>query len=161
MKIKLAHLKQEKDYTCLPATIRIVLKHFKVNIAEGLIAKVSNTSKRGTNLEEAAESVEAFGFKAIELEEASLAELVEFLDKNLPVIAVVDAEYLPYGKIGLHAIVVNGIEGNRISFIDPALGKEFSLPLLAFFKAWDARGRCGLVIYRKLTPKTKTRKKKK
>ncbi len=137
------------------------MRHFGVDISEGLIARASNASERGTNLEEAAEGVEAFRFKGIVLEEAGLNELVEYLDKNMPVIAVVDAEYLPYGKIGLHAVVVNGLEGNRISFIDPALGKELSLPLLLFFKAWHARGCSGLVIYPKPKSKKKLRKKKK
>jgi predicted double-glycine peptidase len=62
-----------------------------------------------------------------------------------------DVEQLPYGDFGFHAVVINELEGNTVSFVDPALGKEISLPLLTFFKAWHSLGRSGLVIYPKST----------
>jgi len=58
-------------------------------------------------------------------------------------------EQLPYGKSGAHAVVICGFEKNEVLYIDPALGREMSLDLLTFFKAWESLGRAGLVIYPK------------
>jgi predicted double-glycine peptidase len=48
-----------------------------------------------------------------------------------------------------HAVVVCGLEGDNVIFIDPALGKEVQLDSMTFYKAWTSRGRSGLVITRR------------
>jgi len=146
MKIDLAPLQQEKSFTCLPAAIRIVLRHFGVDFSEELIAQVCNTSERGTNIEEVAYGISGLGFKSFHFEEYGLPQLADYLDKNIPIIVALDVALLPYGDTGLHAVVVNELEGNEVAFVDPALGMNMSLPLFTFFKAWDSRGRCGLII---------------
>ena len=64
-----------------------------------------------------------------------------------PVIAFVSVKHLPYGgQSGVHAVVVNGIEKNRVSFIDPARGEEITVEQDTFVKAWQARNCLGLLI---------------
>jgi ABC-type bacteriocin/lantibiotic exporter with double-glycine peptidase domain len=63
------------------------------------------------------------------------------------VIVALGAEHLPYAHSRLtHAVVVSGLEGDDVIFIDPAPGREMRLETLVFFKAWCARGRSELVI---------------
>jgi ABC-type bacteriocin/lantibiotic exporter with double-glycine peptidase domain len=149
MKIDLIPLPQEKTNTCLPAAIRIVLHHFGADFPEEQIAQACKTRKRGTNLEHAADGIKTLGFKAIHFEQSDLPQIIDYLNKNIPVIVALDVEQLPYGDFGFHAVVVNELEGNIVSFVDPALGKETSLDLLTFFKSWHSLGRSGLVIYPK------------
>lgn len=147
MKISLIPLQQGKDNTCLPAAIRIVLHHFGADLSEEQIAQACKTRKGGTNLEHAADGIKTLGFRAIHFEQSDLPQIIDYLNKNIPVIVALDVEKLPYGDFGFHAVVVNELEGNAVSFVDPALGKQISLPLLTFFKAWHSLGRSGLVIY--------------
>jgi predicted double-glycine peptidase len=60
------------------------------------------------------------------------------------------AEHLSYaGDRTSHAVVVCGLEGENVIFVDPALGKELHLDSVTFYKAWTSRGRSGLVVTRR------------
>jgi ABC-type bacteriocin/lantibiotic exporter with double-glycine peptidase domain len=133
----------------LPAAIRNVLRHFGADFSEEQIAQACKTQKRGTNLGQAVEGIKTLGFNATHFEKSDLPQIIDCLNKNIPVIVALDVEQLPYGDFGFHAVVVNELEGNTVSFVDPALGKEISLNLLTFFKSWHSLGRSGLVIYPK------------
>jgi ABC-type bacteriocin/lantibiotic exporter with double-glycine peptidase domain len=148
MKLDLIPLPQEKSNTCLPAAIRIVLHHFGADFSEEQTVQTCKTRKRGTNLDDAADGRKTLGFNAIHFEQSGLPQIIDYLNKNVPVIVALDVEQLPYGDFGFHA-VVNELEGNIVSFVDPALGKETSLNLLTFFKSWHSLGRSGLVIHPK------------
>jgi len=147
MKIDLAPFKQEKNSTCLPACLRIVLHHFGTDLPEETLAQACKTNKEGTSIEEAAKAVRFWDFDAIEFEEASLFDLVDHLMKGRPVIVALDVTQMPYGDSDLHAVVVCGLEENEVKYIDPGYGKEMSLDLMTFFNAWHSLGRHGLVIY--------------
>lgn len=62
-------------------------------------------------------------------------------------IVVLGAEHLPYGDFGSHAVVVIGFEGNNVILIEPAFGKELRIDMLEFLKAWQSRGKNGIIIH--------------
>jgi ATP-binding cassette subfamily B protein len=147
MKIELPCLKQEHDYSCVPACIRIVLRHHGVDLPEARICSVCQTTPRGTDQQGAAQGIISLGFQAIKLKAAKLDDIIQFLRQNQPVIAVLGVEHLPYGgQYETHAVVINGLGRNQISFIDPARGEEIEISLKTFLKAWQARRCLGLVI---------------
>jgi ABC-type bacteriocin/lantibiotic exporter with double-glycine peptidase domain len=53
-------------------------------------------------------------------------------------------------KEAAKALRSRGFEKNEVQYIEPAWGKEMSLDLLTFFKAWDTLSRSGLIIYPKV-----------
>ena len=53
MKIKIKALKQEHDYTCLPACIRIIKNCFGDDKPENDIVSACHTTKAGTRLRDA------------------------------------------------------------------------------------------------------------
>jgi predicted double-glycine peptidase len=111
------------------------------------ISAACKTTELGTDHEEAAQGIAFLGFKAIKLENAAFDDLVQFIFKFQPVIVFVNVKHLPYGgQSGVHAVVVNGVEMNRVSFIDPARGEEITIEKDTFLKAWQARSCLGLVI---------------
>lgn len=147
MKIELLHVKQEQDYTCVPACIRIVLHHFGSDFSEAEISDACKTTPLGNDLEEAAQGVALLGFKSIKLKGAVFHDIIRYIQKHQPVIVFVSVKHLPYGGLGgTHAVVVNGLEEKKVSFIDPARGEEITVVMGTFLKAWRARGCRALVI---------------
>jgi ABC-type bacteriocin/lantibiotic exporter with double-glycine peptidase domain len=147
VKIDLPCLHQEQDFSCVPACIRILLHYIGTDYPEAKISAVCKTTELGTDQDEAAQGVTLLGFKAVMLENAAFDDLVRFVLKFQPVIAFVSVKHLPYGgQSGVHAVVVNGVEMNRVSFIDPARGEEITVEKDTFLKAWQARSCLGLVI---------------
>ena len=150
MRIDLSPFLQKKSSTCLPTCIRIVLHHFGIDLPEETLAEICKTTEEGTSLKEAAKALRSRGFEVIELKEADLFELFDHITRGNPIIVAVEVQQLPYGETGGHAVVICGFEKNEVQYIEPALGKEMSLDLLTFFKAWDALSRSGLIIYPKI-----------
>jgi ABC-type bacteriocin/lantibiotic exporter with double-glycine peptidase domain len=148
MKIELPHVSQEEDYSCVPACIRIVLQHWGHNYAEFEVSEACKTSDRGTGQNQAVEGIKKLGFEASKLQDEPFDLIVQFLHEGMPVVALLDVHQLPYAKdkAGLHAVVVNGFDGNHVSFIDPARGEEIELPVNTFLRAWQECGSLGLVI---------------
>jgi len=147
VKIALPSLKQEQDYSCVPACIRIVLSHYGVELTEERICAACQTTPRGTDQQDAARGIISLGFEAAKLKAAKPDDIIKFLGQNQPVIAIIGVEHLPYGgQYDTHAIVVNGLERNQVSFIDPARGEEIEISLNTFLRAWQARRCLGLVI---------------
>lgn len=63
MKIKIKALKQETDYTCLPACIRIIMNYFGNEKPEYEIAATSFTTKAGTRLRDAVHAIRSYGYE--------------------------------------------------------------------------------------------------
>lgn len=149
MKIALLHLKQDQEYSCLPACIRIVLHYLGSDFSETTIGNVCQTAPIGTDRDDAAQGIALLGFKTIKLIGATNDDITRFIQSGHPVIVLLSVNELPYGgQAGMHAVVVNNYGTNEISFIDPARGEEITLTLSTFLKAWRARGCRGLIIYR-------------
>ncbi len=147
MKIKIKAFKQETDYTCLPACIRIIMNHFGDEIPENEIAAICGTTKAGTRLRNAVDAIRSFGYEVTQILDGSLDELFTSVLNKEPVIVILGAEHLFYGDFGSHAVVVIGFEGKNIILIEPALGKELQMDMLEFLKAWQSRGKKGIIIH--------------
>ncbi len=148
MKIVLPLLKQEQDFTCVPACIRIVLKSFGIDLPESEIVQACQATPIGIDQYEAFEGISGLGFSATVFEHADFNELIKCIRRNQPVVVFLSVKYLPYaqGQRGTHAVVVNGFEENVVIFIDPARGEEIHLSLDTFQKAWQNRECIGIVI---------------
>lgn len=138
---------QQTPHTCLPACVRIVLHYYKQEYSEEVIAKACKVNLRGARFDDVVTFIESIGFEITRIKEGGLNDLFEHLAENKPVIVALGAEHLPNSKTRVtHAVVICGLEGSEVIFIDPVTGKEVKLDSLSFYKAWTARGRSGLVI---------------
>ena len=147
MKIKIKALKQEHDYTCLPACIRIIKKCFGDDKPENDIASACHTTKAGTRLRDAIKAIRAYGDEVTEIQDGSLDQIFESILNQEPVIVILGVEHLPYGDFGTHSVVVIGFEGNHIIFIEPVFGKKMRMDMLEFLKAWQSRGKKAIIIH--------------
>jgi ABC-type bacteriocin/lantibiotic exporter with double-glycine peptidase domain len=147
MKIKIKSFKQEANYTCLPSCIRIIMNYFGNEKPENEIATACLTTKAGTRLRDAVKAIRSFGYEVSQIQDGSLDELFRSILGKEPVIVILGAEHLPYGNFGSHATVVIGFAGNKVIFIEPAFGKEMRIDMLEFLKAWQSRGKKGVIIH--------------
>jgi ATP-binding cassette subfamily B protein len=147
MKIDVPVFPQETPSTCLPACVRIVLSYYAQEHSEENIAAACQANRRGARFEHAVKFIRSLGFEVTHLKEGGMHDLFDHVAANQPIIVALGAEHLPYaGDRTSHAVVVCGLEGDKVIFIDPALGKEVQLDSMTFYKAWTSRGRSGLVV---------------
>lgn len=111
------------------------------------IASACHTTKAGARIRDAVHAIRSYGYEVTQIQDGSLDELFTSILNKEPVIVVLGAEHLSYGDFGSHAVVVIGFQGKNITIIEPAFGKEIRMDLLEFLKAWQSRGKKGIIIH--------------
>ncbi|MEM7127266.1 MAG: hypothetical protein AAF702_13120 [Chloroflexota bacterium] len=106
----------------------------------------------GTLPENVVSGLEAMGYHAVWFENASAERLHTLVRHNWPVITLLQAEDLPDGVAGLHAVVVTGLAGGQISFLDPMQTEPTVMLEPDFLEAWDNLDNQGIVIWIQPTP---------
>ena len=146
MKLDLRPLKQGTPYTCVAACLRAVLDYYGLTHSEDEVARVCNTDAAGATLTEAAAGAESLGLTVLYISHGTLDMMIDWLQRNVPVIVGLAADELAHGATGGHAVVVCGIEGAHVLFLDPMLGAECRLDLVTFMRAWRRRNNRALAV---------------
>ncbi len=141
MKIKIPYYKQEKDYTCGPAVLRMVFEFFGITKSEkwlrkkmGVTSKI--TSKKGTPHRELIRIATEEGFHCYVNSNSDIFEIIHFLRLKLPVIV----DFLePAGEEGHYAVVshVSRFFGPTVYLNDPYNGEGFKLSEKEFISRWQ------------------------
>jgi len=80
--------------------------------------------------------------------------LLKCLSSGHPIIVFLEVSDLPYGGTGAHGVVVCGFEDGKIIYMDPSLGREVTLDLVTFLRAWGRMDNQGILIFRaKIEPR--------
>ena len=115
------HVRQEEDYTCVAACLRMALDYWSVQKSEQDIAVLTHTTVTGTRLEESI-AVTALGVEVM-VDKATLTDLQRYLDEGKPcIVSVLSIHFLHYALLPpvLHAVVVVGMDAENIHIFDPA-----------------------------------------
>jgi ABC-type bacteriocin/lantibiotic exporter with double-glycine peptidase domain len=136
----LRHQPQERDFTCIPACVRMVLLYFGLDLAEEEIAGLLGTDETGTLFPDIA-NVDALGFDA-PIGKSTLHGPGELTAAGQPVIARIKTTHLPRYPVPPwvpHGVVVVGVTRGSVWIHDPAQprGPE-AVPRNAFAAAWRA-----------------------
>lgn len=126
--------KQETDFSCGPAVLRMIFEYFGKNYSEQyLIASLAASANDGTRHGKLLDTVRRHGFYALVSEGASLGDARQFVeDKKIPVIVnFID----PQDKEGHYAVVV-GMNNSHIFLNDPERGEKYSMDVRNFEAAW-------------------------
>ncbi|MBC8228636.1 C39 family peptidase [bacterium] len=141
------HYRQQKNYTCVPASVRMLLAFHGIDRNESYLARMLKTKFYGTNV---------YNIKYIEDEQIglkvrirflSLDELKQILSQNQPCIVPLRTKYLSYFPYDcLHTLIVVGYDDtSNILVNDPNFDKEIiSIKKSEFIEAWTEND--GLVI---------------
>jgi ABC-type bacteriocin/lantibiotic exporter with double-glycine peptidase domain len=142
LKRKPAHLavpfyKQDKHYTCGPASLQMTLQFFGLRISEEELARLAKTSHAGTAHADLVCAARELGFHCYVNADAQLEEIKYFLNLGLPVVV----NYVePTDEDGHYAVAI-GYTKNKIVLHDPWNGPNFTLSQEEFLRRWhDSTG---------------------
>jgi ABC-type bacteriocin/lantibiotic exporter with double-glycine peptidase domain len=134
--MKFPYHKQETDYTCGAACMRMTLEYFGIKKSERHLAKLLGTSKfRGTWLEKLGEVADRFRLDYDVLRHSSVADIKRLQKEGFIVIVC-----YWYPEEGFdHYSVVKKIRGDYIYFWDPYFGSEHKYKISYFLKIWEKK----------------------
>ena len=137
--IQKPHYKQEKSYTCVPASVRMVLAFHRIDKTESYLARIFKTKFYGTNVYNILYlEHEEIGLE-VRIEFSSLGELKRTLSENQPCIVPLRTKYLSYFTYDcLHTLVVVGFDdAGNILVNDPNSDRDIILIKESeFVQAW-------------------------
>jgi ABC-type bacteriocin/lantibiotic exporter with double-glycine peptidase domain len=144
------YYKQTTAGGCLPTSIAMVFSKYRKSNKDQvrvwmdeLSAALGTDENDGTPLESLIGfSLEPWGFRH-EVKESDLETVKRNLQHGIPLICIIESQYLPYStEERLHAVVLVGIDEQSVFLNDPLReGDEvIQFPLQTFHQAWGGWG---------------------
>jgi len=116
--LNVTHFKQSKQYTCVPACVRMILDYLGFDLDEERLSEILSTTPRGTKASNIAR-IQDIGVDVF-LRSVSLFDLHNLLREKVPCIVFLWTGNLEYWNIDCwHAVVVVGLEEDAIYINDP------------------------------------------
>lgn len=147
--LKVPYFKQNRDYTCGPACLRMVLAYYGIQQDEVTLTMLCGTDVSGTALEDIANVARRFKLSAERSRLENLTEAQGWLARGIPFIADVDAVSLyeqedpvPAG----HLVVVIQVD-EQVIFHDPERGAIQKVERKNFDAAWQKYRRGAVLIW--------------
>jgi ABC-type bacteriocin/lantibiotic exporter with double-glycine peptidase domain len=130
--------KQETDYSCVPACLRMVLASLGVFTSEQELRELCDcTVLEGTSALKAVDAARALGFKGTRKRNLIFDDLMSELERGLFPIAYMATLLPPHALVQKHAAVVIAIQGDEIKALDPARG-EVAFSKDEFLAEWNS-----------------------
>ena len=150
LSMNVPHIQQEREYSCLPACVRMVLAFYGEHYSEGELRRLLKTRVTGTSPASVMLNLPDLGFDAYVFD-ASHSFLRQRITDHVPCIVHLWTGHLPYWRDSvIHAVVVTDIREDTILINDPMLETPgTAVPLDAFLDAWAATDHTLILI----TPK--------
>ena len=132
---------------CGPASIKIVLNYYGIDLEEKELAKLAGWNKNlGIDDKGIERTAKSFGFKVKIKNNSSFKDIEKWLDKKVPVIVNWFTrgrkDYSDSDVADGHYSVVAGLDGKFICLQDPEIGKIRKLERDDFMAVWfDFRGK--------------------
>ncbi|MFQ6119163.1 MAG: cysteine peptidase family C39 domain-containing protein [Methanosarcinales archaeon] len=135
--IKVPHYKQNKDYTCVPACVRMVLEYHNHMISEEELEILMETDIWGTYAENML-NITSIGFD-VRVLLSNYSELTSLIDSSLPCIVFLQTDSLSYWDVECsHAVVVVGFDDEHVFVNDPWFSDApIKIPKNEFMTAWS------------------------
>lgn len=130
--VRVPYYEQEREYTCGPASARMVLASVGVKRKEHHVAQVLKTKKQGTYDKAFLRLVKKYKVQCVYKRYGTLAVLQALQKKGYKII--ISYWYSPE-KVG-HYAVLKKIGRKYVYLLDPWLGPEHKYSLSYFKKVW-------------------------
>ena len=147
--LKVPYFKQNRDYTCGPACLRMVLAYYGIRQDEVTLSVLCGTDISGTALEDLVNAAQRFNLSAERVRATGLAKVKEWLAQDIPLIAHVDAVrlYEQADPIPLGHLVVVLRANEHVILHDPAVGASQKIEHKTFDAAWQVYRRGAVLIW--------------
>lgn len=133
--MKIPYYKQETEYTCGPACVRMILAYYGIKRSEKVLARMLKTNKIiGTEHKNIADLFDNYGFDYIVRRRGRIGLLRRYFKRGWKLI--VCFQY----KGGSHYSVVNRINWHSVYLLDPYNNEKEERFLITKFKRhWEDR----------------------
>ncbi len=124
--------RQNKPYTCGPASLKILLDFFGKKIPQNRLSILCKAnSKDGTSPRNMIKTTKKFGFKITQKFNAKIKDIENYLKKGFPVMVA----YQAWG--GGHYSIIRGFNQKYFNFSDPAIDRGYrNINKKLFYKRW-------------------------
>jgi ABC-type bacteriocin/lantibiotic exporter with double-glycine peptidase domain len=144
--LNVPHCKQESNYSCVAACVRMVLAHLGRELSEGELCRLMGTGPHGTparNLK----AVASQGFD-VQLAPANLSQLRDALAAGIPPIVFLDTGPLNYWQTDCaHVAVVVGADDTSVWLNDPFFDTApQQASMSGFLQAWALNGHLTAIL---------------
>lgn len=149
MRIEVPYFRQEQRYSCGIACLRMVINYWGGQFTEVEIIEVADISPLlGMTPRAIVEAARVLGYAGSSEKGMTWNRLRELLDERKPIIALVDANLLYLGRVGLgHFVVIIGLENDNVIFHCPVIGGNIVSEKNIFSAAWARSGYEGVIIH--------------
>lgn len=136
--------KQETNYSCVVACLRMVLSGYGIEMSEAELRERCDCTPDGTTALNAMDAARDLGLKGSRKYNLELDQLIaEVQTGAYPIVWV---NLLPIdGVKEPHAFVVTSVDENSVSILDPLRG-ERNLPTAEFIAAWKMSRNLALLV---------------
>lgn len=140
--IPVPHYQQERDYSCVPACVRMVLAFYGQDHAESDLRTLLKTRSAGTSAANVMLMLPTLGFD-VAVAFATFYELEQIIRAGTPCVVQVWTEHLSYWDTSwMHDVVVVGFDNDLMLVNDPAFPDAPQAVLRdEFMAAWSAADR--------------------
>lgn len=147
--IVVPYFKKEKNTTCGPACLKMILAFMGMNYSENELETICETGWLGNTCEEIAKGAKKLGLSTEVLENIGIEELKKLLENNHPIIALLSPSILYEGVVGFgHFVVIIGFDELKIYYHDPAFEKDLDKLIDVFFEAWEKYSLKGVKVWK-------------
>lgn len=137
------YFRQETDYSCVPACLRMVLESLGMSKSEEELRALCDCTALATRAGDAVNAVRKLGFTKTRKYNLDVDLLKEQLGLGLYPIAFIRVRITPHSHPETHAVIVLDIADNYVCLLDPIRG-EITLAREEFQDEWG--GMRGLTI---------------
>lgn len=135
--MEIPFFRQETDYTCGVACLRMVLAFYGTVREEPELVGSCGTTPDGTTADGLAEGARALAYQGMVCE-GDLAFLRNAIGSGNPPIAFLStASMSHYPGDTIHAVVVVDVTDREVTVNDPLLGPGIRIPLDDFLQGWE------------------------
>lgn len=136
--LKIEPFKQTDDSRCGPASIKMILSFYGLNVSEDELCDRCNwTYELGCTDFQMKEAIESYGFECIIFNDSSLENIEDWIQREIPVIVDWFSPGIDFGDIpNGHSSVVVNIDKEFIYLFDPELGGLRVIKREEFMRVW-------------------------
>lgn len=133
--IKLKHYVQTTDYSCGPASLKMILSYHGLDVSEEILIRLTDANPNGVDVNKLIMVLTQLGFRAEPIEGSYKTLKTYFREKPMPILLHLEKEE--------HYVVLVGINQKYIYIVDPSIKGIQKIKRGEFVQQWQITKKMG------------------